>query len=361
MCPPHPKYTQQFIIDAMRNPTDLRNVRDNLTRKYDYPRLEVISIILARGSQPGGDMSLLNTVDNQSRIHVLGHCRPGEFRLYNNNNEHLFVTDLAEMIARGIPRVSSIPRESSVYEYHPEQQLKISLYACCAGSPSATLPQMANHINNSFAARLLFLLRQKGIHCTIAARTGYIAAKHDRPLIPNSPFFLNRLERDVVPIHRRDELYSLFAEYRSLDKEDGFSCYRSTDLEKKMLALCYPEKDKRAKLLYRYDEATHQQIMLPAYPSTHSDWANDVIDVIDECIAATKSEPKKSGLTKLRDFVWNATSDQTIFDEINKELRSGAPSQGYEVHTHSGMKGYFGLKTETWKLLTDVLSRYRSS
>ena len=120
----------------------------------------------------------------------------------------------------------------------------------------------------------------------------------------------------------------------------------------------FPHKDNRSKVIYQYDPIQQRQIITPAYRSKIGEpyqWRVDVMDTINQCMATTRSQIKKNGLSRLASDILSL-SNAVVYATIEHELFYGFSNTGYQVHTHADWYS-FG-QTKTALLLQQLLNRY---
>ena len=339
--PLHPLYDRQIIFLLVDHGQDLfmgDKIRKKSDRKYRFSEETKVVSLVVRAENRIDSLAAFSEackrIDHRTRIYINSHCTIGSNSLSTDKRQLISSDYLAGLFAQYISRGSSVFRSTG------DQQLKISLSGCYAGSPSTQLPIPVGCVNNSFAARFSAELKRRSINCRISARLGAVIVSTDSSL---SRF-------NVVKPDMSERAKKLLLARNTLILKQHSSFISDSVIEKKLPELlsrkeeCYYSKtDKAAKAIYSYNDRGIQEVRSAYDPDDHGFlprplfpmdreselncfWFNEVVETIYDCIKELgifASTAKKKAFYDLLDYVLDdGRTVSEIYETINKELSS---------------------------------------
>ncbi len=314
-------------------------------------------------------------VSDNFTLYIVGHCGSGDSYLtstpVSENRRFYFSVDvITNLITDCLPINSfGLPFDRK------RPKFKISLTACYAGVPNYRLADayVSSRINNSFAARLQHRLTQHHVYCDVIARMGVVY------------FFAKENVQKVIMPEKDQEYRKILKKEKDLSEKKNDSIKNTIHYNREIEhlldqvnACCFPEKDIRSKVIYRYDSIQRKQVILPAYEMSSEavssqfnalhvtlslekqtyckmdSWKLDAWNTINKCMRLTRCPNKQEGLYRLLRAV-SRLSGEDAYLLINQALLCEKPNEGYHINTHSNWYGYG--QTNTAKELNALLAR----
>lgn len=336
----HSKYEQQIFFSFLDSsdttiPFNLKNGKHSFTLDCLLIHLKIDeegNVYYSSDDEKLFD-KLQQTITYKTRIYFLGHGKPGSsFLVGSNGRVKISAKQLARFVSLKI--LSGLPKTAGFLPL--QNRLKISLLVCDAGLPNTSTPTLPNHINNSFAAQLLYAFRIYDIkNIVIAARLGVLSSGNRFYIIKNS--MKETYNESHANLTNSDT--QLSQKFLSSTRNTIQKFYLQTLLMQQNVKhtellnrSSYQSKSNAAKVLY-YNVDDITQSITKAYQAQPNvyDWREDVLDTINACILDAVDIEQKQGLCLLLNELFLLEEDILMYSLLEYILQNEAEPNPYKI------------------------------